>query len=166
MGPFLKEFPWVLDPRWALIADEVTFSQLLRQEFPDPPETPEDEKRIDFLCVRESSNLVVVEINRPKLKASTKELDQIETYVGFMREHVKKTTDKEMQHKTVVGYLLCGDMVDTVKARQKRDNLAKAAIFVRLYDDLLRMVKDIHKEFLDRYEKLREAKKKHRAKTK
>jgi len=160
---FLKEFPWVLDPRWALIADEVTYSQLLRERFPESPDTPEDEKRIDFLCVRESNNLVVVEIKRPKLKASTKELDQIEDYVGFMREHVKKTTDKEMQHKDVVGYLLCGDLVDTGKVRQKRENLAKADIFVRLYDDLLRMVKDNHKEFLNRYDKLRKAKKKHKS---
>lgn len=155
---FLKEFPWVLDPRWALIADEVTYSQLLRGQFPEPPSKPEAEKRIDFLCVRESNNLVAVEIKRPKLKASTKELDQVEEYVGFMREHVKKTTDKEMQHSDVVGYLLCGDLVDTGKVRQKRENLAKADIYVRRYEDLLRMVKENHKEFLRRYEKLRKAK--------
>jgi hypothetical protein len=163
---FLKEFPWVLDPRWALIADEVTYSQLLRERFPEKADTPEQEKRIDFLCVRESNNLVVVEIKRPKLKASTKELEQIEEYVGFMREHVKKTTDKEMQHKTVVGYLLCGDLVDTGKVRQKRDNLVKADIFVRRYEDLLRMVRDNHKEFLQRYDKLRKAQKKQKAKSK
>ena len=160
---FLKEFPWVLDPRWALIADEVTYSQLLRNEFPEPANKPENEKRIDFLCVRESNNLVVVEIKRPKLKASMKELGQIEEYVGFMREHVKKTTDVLMQHNNVVGYLLCGDLVDTGPVRQKRDNLAKADIWVRRYEDLLRMVKDNHKEFLQRYEKLRKAKRKAKA---
>ena len=163
---FLKEFPWVLDPRWALIADEVTYSKLLRDQFPEPADKPEDEKRIDFLCVRESNNLVIVEIKRPKSKASTKELDQIEEYVGFMREHVKKTTDKEMQHSNVVGYLLCGDLVDTGKVRQKRENLAKADIYIRRYEDLLRMVKDNHKEFLQRYEKLRKAKQKTKPATK
>ena len=163
---FLKEFPWVLDPRWALIADEVTYSQLLRNKFPEPKKKPENDKRIDFLCVRESNNLVIVEIKRPGLKASMKELNQIEEYVGFMREYVKKTTDKEMQHSNVVGYLLCGDFVDTGLVRQKRENLAKADIWLRLYGDLLRMVRENHKEFLERYEKLRKAKLKTKKKSK
>lgn len=32
---FLKEFPWVIDPRWTLVDDEVTYSQLLREKFPE-----------------------------------------------------------------------------------------------------------------------------------
>ena len=28
---FLKEFPWVIDPRWTMVDDEVTFSKLLRE---------------------------------------------------------------------------------------------------------------------------------------
>ena len=31
---FLTEFPWVIDPRWTLIADEVNYSRLLRERFP------------------------------------------------------------------------------------------------------------------------------------
>jgi hypothetical protein len=157
---FLKEFPWVLDPRWSLIADEKKYSQLLRVQFAEHASTPEEDKRIDFLCVSESNNLVVVEIKRPKSRASVKALDQIEEYVGFMRDHVLKTTDRDMQHKTVVGYLLCGDLVDTVRVRQKRENLQKADIFVRRYEDLLRMVERNHQEFLERYDKLRKAKQK------
>ena len=83
--------------------------------FPIVPTVPDKDKRIDFLCVSESNNLVVVEIKRPKSKASVKELNQIEEYVGLMRDHVQKTTDKSMQFMTVVGYLLCGDLVDTVQ---------------------------------------------------
>jgi hypothetical protein len=52
---FLKEFPWVLDPRWALIADETTFSELLNKQFPESKEVLESDRRIDFLCVKESS---------------------------------------------------------------------------------------------------------------
>src|SRR5262249_52696669 len=32
---FFKEFPWALDPRWHLVADEVRYSQLLREHFPE-----------------------------------------------------------------------------------------------------------------------------------
>ncbi len=163
---FLKEFPWVLDPRWNLIADEKKYSQLLKDQFPEDAKTLEEDKRIDFLCVRESNDLIVVEIKRPKCKASLKQLNQIEEYVIFMRDHVSKTTDPEMTGKEVIGYLLVGDTVDTSQVRGRAKNLAEARIYVRKYRDLLRMVERNHKEFLDRYDRLRKAKRKHKSKAK
>ncbi|MBZ5516709.1 MAG: ATP-binding protein [Acidobacteriia bacterium] len=154
---FLKEFPWVLDPHWNLIADEKTYSDLLRGRYPEDPETPEEDRRIDFLCVSESSTLVVVEIKRPRSKASKRELLQIEEYVFFMRDHVKKTTDPAARLADVVGYLLCGDLADTHWVRGKRNSLQLDRIFVRLYADLLKMVKSNHREFLSRYSQLRRA---------
>ena len=155
---FLKEFPWVIDPRWTLVDDEVRYSDVLRREFAEPPHKPESDRRIDFLCVHEGTNLVVVEIKRPQQKASVKELGQIEDYVGFMREHVSRTTDPELAYQDVVGYLLCGDLVDTGSVRQKRANLAKAGIFVRRYTELLGTVKRVHRVFIERYGELRKRK--------
>ena len=155
---FLKEFPWVIDPRWTLVDDEVQFSSLLRQNFPEPPELPETDRRIDFLCVREGTNLVVVEIKRPSLKASMKELNQIQEQVNFARDYVSRTSDQEYQYKSVTGYLLCGDMVDTFNVRGTRDNLAIAGIYVRLYSDLLSTAQRVHKDLINRYNQLREAK--------
>lgn len=157
---FLKEFPWTIDPRWSLIDDEVTYSELLKKKFPDEP-LPEQNRRIDFLCVGEGNHLIVVEIKRPASKVSTKELDQIEDYVSFMRDYIGRTSDPQASYKTVTGYLLCGDLVDTYKVREKRKNLEKADIFVRRYADLLRMVKANHKEFIERYNALRTAKSTH-----
>lgn len=156
---FLKEFPWVLDPRWTLVADEKTFSELLKQEFPEEANILEEDRRIDFLCVRESTTLIVVEIKRPKSRASNKELGQVERYVSFMRNFVKKTTDPSYKFRDVVGFLLCGDLVDTWEVNEKRQNLENAGIYVRKFSDLLRLVEASHKEFLSRYGKLREAKK-------
>ena len=155
---FLKEFPWVIDPRWTLVDDEVRYSEVLRQQFPDGREMPEIDRRIDFLCVRESTNLIVVEIKRPQKKVSEAELEQIERYVAFMRNHVKKTTDPEVSYQQVVGYLLCGDLVDTYMVRERRENLERSRIFVRRYGDLLDMVKRVHGEFIQRYGELRKRK--------
>ena len=151
---FLKEFPWVIDPRWTLVADEVRFSTLLKQQFPDG-DSEEKDRRIDFLCVRESTNLVVVEIKRPNKRASNRDLAQIERYVGFVRDQVQRTTDPS-RTQSVVGYLLCGNLVDTWEVRQKRANLENSQIYVRRYGDLLDMVKRMHREFIERYEQLRE----------
>lgn len=155
---FLKEFPWVIDPRWSLVDDEVTYSKLLRQEFREPPSLQETNRRIDFLCVREGTNLVVVEIKRPGLRASMKELAQIEEYVSFMRDYVSRTTDPERKFISVTGYLLCGDMVDTYQVREKRSNLARAEIYIQLYSDLLATAQRVHKEFISRYNQLQQAK--------
>ena len=151
---FLKEFPWVIDPRWNLVADEVRFSALLKQQFPDG-DIADDDGRIDFLCVRESTNLVVVEIKRPNKRASNRDLAQIERYVGFVRDQVQRTTDPS-RIQSVVGYLLCGNLVDTWEVRQKRANLENSQVYVRRYGDLLDMVKRMHREFIERYEQLRE----------
>lgn len=157
---FLKEFPWVMDPRWTLVDDEKRYSDLLRDKFPEDIDVLESDRRIDFLCVREGTNLVVVEIKRPTSKVSVKELNQIEEYVSFMRDYIQKTTDPDYQYQEVTGYLLCGDLVDTYQVRGKRDNLANAQIYIRRYVDLLGMVKRAHDEFLNRYKQLQEAKQK------
>ena len=154
---FLKEFPWVIDSRWLLVDDEVRYSNLLRDKYPEGSDLLEADKRIDFLCVREGTNLVVVEIKRPKSKASVKELDQIEEYVSFMRDYIQRTTDPAHKYEEVTGYLLCGDLVDNYRVRGKSKNLEKAQIYVRRYIDLLNMVKRAHDEFLKRYNQLREA---------
>ena len=155
---FLKQFPWVLDPHWTLVADELRYSDLLRHKFPESDDIPEVDRRIDFLCVSEGTHLVVVEIKRPKSKASVKELNQIEQYVSFMRDQIKKTTDPHYRYSAVTGYLLCDDLVDHYLAREKRDNLAEAGIYVKRYDDLLKMVEDLHTEILERYNQLQEIK--------
>lgn len=152
---FLKEFPWVIDPRWNLVDDEVSYSKLLKEKYPDG-KLEESNRRIDFLCVREGSNLVVVEIKRPKKMASRKELAQIEDYVLFLRGLVEPTTDPEWGIKSVVGYLLCGGLVNNPTVIQKQKMLENSQIYVRRYGDLLRMVTNLHQEFLDRYKQLRE----------
>ena len=157
---FLKEFPWVIDPRWTLVADEVTYSQLLRDKFPEDSDVLESDRRIDFLCVGESTNLVVVEIKRPQAKASVKELNQLVDYVSFMRNHIRQTTDPDYKYTEVTGYLLCGDLVDTYQVREQRLILENSKIYIKRYMDLLDMVKRIHNEFLQRYNQLREAKQK------
>ena len=128
---------------------------MLKKKFPDD-DIAEEDRRIDFLCVRESTNLVVVEIKRPGNKVSDNALEQIFHYVSFVREYVQRTSDPELAIRNVVGYLLCGDLVDTLMVRAKRKAYEDAQVYVRRYGDLLDMVKRIHQEFIERYEQLQE----------
>lgn len=157
---FLKEFPWVINPRWTLVADEIRYTELLRDTFSESDDMPETDRRIDFLCVSEGTHLVVVEIKRPQSKASMDALEQIEDYVNFVRDQIDRTTDPDHRYETATGYLLCGDLVDDYRVRGKRKNLEKAQIYIKRYGDLLGMVQRTHTEFLERYNQLRETKQK------
>ena len=154
---FLKEFPWVIDPRWTLIADEVYYSRLLKEKFPESDTVPESDRRIDFLCVGDSNDLYLVEIKRPSLRASRKHLEQIEDYVIFLKGEVAASTDPEFAYSNVIGYLVCGDMVTTSEVEAKREMLANSRIYVRLYRDMLSQVQRMHQKFLKKYEELQEA---------
>lgn len=152
---FLRDFPWVIDPRWSLVGDEVRYSSLLRKMFPEAPDRPEVDRRIDFLCVQERDTLIVVEIKRPKYRASEKDLKQLEDYVLFMRDQVEQTNEPEWSARTVVGYLLCGAVVKDGIVRQRMESMKKSQIFVRTYADMLASVQRLHGEFVRRYEELR-----------
>ena len=85
-------------------------------------------------------------------------LNQIEVQLNFTYERISKSTDPERRFESVTGYLLCGDLVETYNARGKRRNLANSGIYVRLYSDLLATAQRVHKEFINRYKVLEEAK--------
>ncbi|MEO0535184.1 MAG: ATP-binding protein [Cyanobacteria bacterium P01_A01_bin.123] len=46
---FLKQFSWLLDPRILEFRDEITYSKLLKETYPED-ELDERDRRIDFLC--------------------------------------------------------------------------------------------------------------------
>lgn len=152
---FLKEFPWALDPRWTLVGDEVSYSDLLRQEFPESDTGIEVNRRIDFLCIREAETLVVVEIKRPASRVSSKDLRQIGDYVHFMRNCIEQSTDSDVSYKRVIGYLFCGDVVNEGIVRQDVKGLERDEIYVRKYVDLLEMVRRLHAQFIKKYDELK-----------
>ena len=151
---FLKKFPWVLDPRWTLVADEHRYSDLLRDQFPGSDDIPDVDRRIDFLCVREGTHLVVVEIKRPKSRIRKKELDQIEDYVTFIEGQIRGTSDPDLRYDNVTGYLLGGDVADDNEVQAKMERLSQTNIYVRRYSDLLERVEVLHAKFLERYNQL------------
>ncbi|MCF3135131.1 ATP-binding protein [Streptomyces olivochromogenes] len=151
---FFKEFPWALDPRWHLVADEVRYSQLLREHFPES-EAPESDRRIDFLCVAEGDTLVVVEIKRPHSVARRRELEQIREYIAYLRGLFRRSTDDSYRPSHVIGYLFCGSVSDDPMVAEEMEMLRATQVYVRQYSDLLGMVKRSHGEFLARYESLK-----------
>ncbi|NJO02001.1 MAG: hypothetical protein HC880_10185 [Bacteroidia bacterium] len=53
MHNFIKTFPWLLDPRIIEFKDEVRYSKILKEKYPEEHHIPDEDKRIDF-CVLHS----------------------------------------------------------------------------------------------------------------
>ena len=81
---FLEEFPWLLDARMSKFEREVTYSKILKETFNDD-ELPESDRRIDFLCTNDSGIIHIIELKRPNVKLTFKQLQQITAYVEFIK---------------------------------------------------------------------------------
>lgn len=147
---FLKQFPWLLDPRIMSFRDEVTFSKLLREKYPET-ELNINDRRIDFLCQRFANSLFIIELKRPKTKLSNKELDQALDYVTFIEDHLGNENGTKVCCY-LIGEKLAQDKSVERKARSYRND---GNVYVKTYTELLANAKSYHNEFIDKYEKLR-----------
>lgn len=146
---FLKEFPWILDPRIMNFEDEKTFSKLLEENFPDN-DIDVEERRIDFLCLNFTDTYFIIELKRPHSVVSEKELDQCLRYRAFLTRHLANQFGKN-----VTCYLIGGRIAASDMAQEKADSYAETnRVYFKPYRSLLEQAKRYHQEFIERYEKL------------
>ena len=136
---FLEEFPWLLDARMSKFEREVTYSKILKETFSDS-ELPESDRRIDFLCTNDSGIIHIIELKRPNVKLTFKQLQQIAAYVEFIKRQYPE------QAKEVYGYLISDNMSYEDGAETMRDGLKTQNIFIKSYSDLLAEARTYNKK--------------------
>ena len=144
---FLKEFTWLLDPRILEFKDEVTFSKVLKEEFPDDT-LDEKDRRIDFLCSNALGEVMhVIEIKRSKYRIDEKALDQAYHYGAFLKDKY----GSESAFSKVVCYVIGGEKSSSdYKFRHKeRTFFQSGEVYVKTYRELLEQSKQFHKEFIE-----------------
>ncbi|ODS35624.1 hypothetical protein BEH94_03460 [Candidatus Altiarchaeales archaeon WOR_SM1_SCG] len=146
---FLKQFPWLLDPRIMNFKDEVTYSNLLKEKFKDD-DLDESDRRIDFLCQNFADSFFIIELKRPKKAIGDKELDQALDYVSFIKEKLGN------EYGTNVYCHIIGErLVKTDKVKMKADSYQKNnVVYIKTYESLLNNAKNYHQEFIDKYDAL------------
>lgn len=149
---FLKDFPWILDPKIMNFKDEVYYSNLLREEFPNEKIELEENKRIDFLCVNFAQTYFIIELKRPKSVISNAELDQCLGYISFLESRI----GNENRQK-VCCYLIGGKIADSDPVRKKAESYRLSNdVYFKNYGDLLGQAERYHQEFIERYNALNE----------
>lgn len=149
---FLQEFPWLLDPKMEKFEREVTYSDLLKRTFPDDTEL-ESNRRIDFLCTSSSGVVHVIELKRPNIQLTSKQLQQISAYVEFIKKHFPDSVDK------VKGFLISDNMTYEPGAESMRKGLETQSIYVKSYSDLLAEARLYNEELYNRYTDIEKKKK-------
>ena len=149
---FLQEFPWLLDPKMEKFEREVTYSELLKRTFPDDTEL-ESNRRIDFLCTSSSGVVHVIELKRPNIQLTSKQLQQISAYVEFIKKHFPDSVDK------VKGFLISDNMTYEPGAESMRKGLETQSIYVKSYSDLLAEARLYNEELYNRYTDIEKKKK-------
>lgn len=147
---FLKKFSWLLDPRILEFRDEVKYSQLLKETFPED-DLGESDKRIDFLCSNALGEILyVIEIKRSTYKIDEKALEQAYNYGAFLQDKYAS----ESGFSKVVCYVVGGEKKSNdykFKAKEKT-YIQSGEVFVKTYIELLEQSKEYHKEFIEAYD--------------
>ncbi|MFC3419045.1 ATP-binding protein [Salinicoccus hispanicus] len=149
--PFLEKFPWMLDPRIANFEREKTFARILKENFPDDS-LEEKNKRIDFLCDTANGGIIIIELKRPSIKISQKELNQIIEYKIFVEERYKDSYGKKVEC-----FLISENIKMDPNTRILADGLENnGTLKILSYSQLLKDARNYNKEFISQYEKLTE----------
>jgi hypothetical protein len=146
---FFKEWPWILDPTWTQWNDEVHFSTLLREEFPDK-NLDEPNRRIDFVCVGAGDTVHVVELKRPGHKINADDIEQLIRYVGFIKTRLG--TKQENRYRDTSGYIIGGKISDDYHTQEKMNLLGGGRMYVRTYDSLIVIAQRLHDDFRKKIE--------------
>ena len=144
---YFKKWPWILEPTWTHWQDEVRYSKLLNENFPDG-DLDESDRRIDFLAVGVGDTIHVVELKRPKYKIKSKDMDQLIDYVEFVREHLGN--DPKRSRNSVAGYIIAEGAQDNRVMKHRMKSAMSDRIYIRTYEDLIVTARELHQEFQEK----------------
>lgn len=137
---FLDEFPWLLDPKMTKFDREKTYSKILKENFPDD-ELDIQDRRLDFLCTNDSGLVHIIELKRPSIKITSKQIYQITQYVEFLRNKFPNDA------KQIEGYLISDKMTYDPGVKLMIDGMQTQGIYIKSYSELLDEARRYNKQF-------------------
>ena len=153
----VKRFPWLLDPRWSLLGDEVDPNTL--SETYTPTVDDETGDRIDFLFILQpkapaaADELLVVEIkrgyksNRQLHRASDTEVQKFHSYVLGVREHYASANTAV---PTVHGLMIANAYSGRAdRLRRSLQQLQDVRLEFRTWDAVINNTRALHTSWLE-----------------
>lgn len=139
---FLKDNPWLLDPKWEVLEHEKNLDNVLAEHLGVSAEEREEGRlRLDFFCLVTPGLWVVVEVKRPGKPIPREEIDKFAQYVDYLREHASKSNEPHMD-VSVMGKLIASEYA--AGTQRLIDRLRKDAMYIITWEQLLLDAKKNH----------------------
>jgi len=151
MQDYVRDHPWLIDPKWTMLVHEQSLDVLVRDEFKIQPSGERDgAKRLDFFCLGDRYQTAhVVEAKRPGGLVGRKEFDQLRDYVLFLRRKLQEESTDPAHKRALVKGLLIADRVRQGDEGHGKTGQDAGVFDVRTWGNLLTTAEAMHKEFLD-----------------
>lgn len=149
MQTFLASHPLLIDASLTLMDHEASLDNMLVEHFKlNKTRSKTGSRRLDFFCLRDPNNIVVVEVKGADVPAGKSEVRQIVDYVDFFVEQQKsQSTDPSRPRKHVSGYLIAKHLTPDGQI-EATYALARGVMF-RPWDNLEEAARRSHQEFYD-----------------
>ena len=152
----IKEFPWLLDPRWSLVGDEVNLNDL--SEKYEPTIDPVTRDQLDFLFILQPKSpapldeLLVVEIKRgyesdgSTHHANENEVSKFHLYNLAVLEHYSKNSTPPSVNGIMIanGYTRRAD-----RARKSLQEVQGVKLEFRTWDSVIENTRRLHVGWLE-----------------
>ena len=152
----IKEFPWILDPRWSLLGDEVDLESL--QEHYEPTFDPETGQRLDFLFVLKPrapaplDEILIVEIKRGMKsngkahRVSEDEVNKFHSYVlGVYADYNRNSTPP-----AVSGLMIANGYTERAnRTRRSLEQVREVKLEFQTWDNVIENTRRLHTGWLE-----------------
>ncbi|MGI9077533.1 MAG: ATP-binding protein [Gemmatimonadaceae bacterium] len=151
MQDYVREHPWLIDPKWTMLVHEQSLDGLIRDKFKiQPSGNGEGARRLDFFCLGDCYQTAhVVEVKRPDQLVGRKEFDQLRDYVLFLRQKLQGESTDPAHKRALVKGLLIADRVRQGDEGHGKTGQDAGVFDIRTWGNLLTTTEAMHKEFLD-----------------
>ena len=150
MQDYLKDHPWLIDPKWTLLHHEKSLDNVLAAQFKLKKTRSKDgQQRLDFFCLGDGRYVAhVVEIKRPGDQVGKQELDKLNRYVYFLKNKlIEGPLDSEKKRTSITGLLVCEDIRNQDRL-YAQDMQKMGALRVWRFEDLLEATLAMHRDYL------------------
>ena len=144
MQNYLRDYPWLISPEYMGLSHEKRLETIIKEKFHTKTSKKDKNKRIDFFCLGELGRAFVIEVKRPKDKIGRREIQQLTSYVDFLRQENKKISELKDQ-RTFFGYLIGSNYADDADGEIERAQ--RDGIYTKTWDTLLGTARRSHQEY-------------------
>lgn len=150
MQNYLKEHPWLIDPKWTMLAHERSLDKLIREEFGlSSSGEGGGSQRLDFFCLGDSQTAYVVEVKRPGYIVGKKEFDKLRDYVLFLRRELQEQSTDSEYNKALVKGMLIAHRVRSGEEEHLEMAIAAKVFDFRTWNNLLTTAERMHGKFFE-----------------